>query len=315
MTEKREQPWAKTCTSCGATGPALTLFGVNTSAKDGRNARCKLCIRVASRKQESTRKEYTKAYREQNRERLRELAAQKYKRSPEVLAKREAAKKKAAEKLEQKRAERAERAEFDKVWAQLGKLRGAVRSQLRKDEQWWKTRDKRLEARKPAWVNWDDFKDVYTRARDLTMSTGVPHAVDHIYPLKSGWVCGLHTPANLHVLTQKLNGKKRNRPWGPCGDELPDKLDAEVCWPGESVTYVQKREAFKLLPLVGRFPVIAPALIEFLVATGEPEGLRITQLRASVGAVEVGDFSPTKFVDLRKPNEYRSRKRSPTVTD
>ena len=35
--------------------------------------------------------------------------------------------------------------------------------------------------------------------------------VDHIYPLKSDWVCGLHTLENLQYLTALENSAKGNR--------------------------------------------------------------------------------------------------------
>lgn len=62
-----------------------------------------------------------------------------------------------------------------------------------------------------AWANDVVMKALYAQASMLSKSTGVPHAVDHIYPLQSDWVCGLHCEANLQILTKQENLRKGNR--------------------------------------------------------------------------------------------------------
>jgi len=44
--------------------------------------------------------------------------------------------------------------------------------------------------------------------------------VDHIYPLKSNYLCGLHIETNLQILTEKQNLIKNNREW-------PGQLDCQ----------------------------------------------------------------------------------------
>lgn len=65
----------------------------------------------------------------------------------------------------------------------------------------------------PSWVNVDAVLEVYAQCRALSSETGVRHHVDHIVPLRSKLVCGLHCEANLQVLPKSENLKKCNRTW------------------------------------------------------------------------------------------------------
>lgn len=62
-----------------------------------------------------------------------------------------------------------------------------------------------------AWANQAEIKRLYRAADLMTLATGVPYHVDHVVPLKSPVVCGLHCEANLQVITAEQNCKKRNR--------------------------------------------------------------------------------------------------------
>lgn len=96
-------------------------------------------------------------------------------------------------------------------------------------------------AKKVGWAEWAAFKPLYEEARRLTSETGVAWNIEHIYPIKSDWVCGLHTPDNLRVATRSENLRKGSRPFGPLGDELWEPDHYRVYWTGESVTYKQKK--------------------------------------------------------------------------
>jgi len=69
----------------------------------------------------------------------------------------------------------------------------------------------------PIWAKeeFDSFvvKEMYDLAVRRTISTGVKHHVDHIVPLRSDVVCGLHCAANLRVITETENFSKGNRKW------------------------------------------------------------------------------------------------------
>ena len=63
----------------------------------------------------------------------------------------------------------------------------------------------------PPWCDLDAVALIYRKARQLTIDTGIAHEVDHIVPLCSKHVCGLHIPQNLQILTRNENRRKHNK--------------------------------------------------------------------------------------------------------
>ena len=73
----------------------------------------------------------------------------------------------------------------------------------------------------PKWLTAEEklsMRKLYLAARNLTKITGERYVIDHIYPLRSEVVCGLHVPWNLRPMTQAENLKKSN--------SLPDDVEA-----------------------------------------------------------------------------------------
>ena len=63
-----------------------------------------------------------------------------------------------------------------------------------------------------------EIRQIYRAAIVSSKTTGEQYVVDHIYPLRSEVVCGLHVPWNLRIMTREANLKKSN--------SLPDDSEA-----------------------------------------------------------------------------------------
>lgn len=82
--------------------------------------------------------------------------------------------------------------------------------------------DKRVEYYLAKWLGrprlaWQraEVRRIYAEAK-RQRAAGLEVRVDHDLPLVSDWVCGLHVPANLKILTVSENARKGNGP--PNGD-------------------------------------------------------------------------------------------------
>lgn len=65
----------------------------------------------------------------------------------------------------------------------------------------------------PAWANEFFIAEAYDLAQLRTKATGFQWDVDHIVPLRSKKVCGLHVENNLRVIPAVINRSKSNRHW------------------------------------------------------------------------------------------------------
>lgn len=64
----------------------------------------------------------------------------------------------------------------------------------------------------PVWADHLRIKQIYGVAEALRQN-GEPCHVDHIVPLRSPFVCGLHVHYNLELATPERNRIKGNREW------------------------------------------------------------------------------------------------------
>jgi hypothetical protein len=65
----------------------------------------------------------------------------------------------------------------------------------------------------PKWANKEEIKKFYELAMIKKKETGESWVVDHIVPLQSPLVCGLHVEHNLRVISGLENGRKWNKFW------------------------------------------------------------------------------------------------------
>ena len=171
----------KTCTKCKA-GKSAAEFSKDKSRKDGLYPHCKECVRVAHAiwyaanpgKNSLRCKKWREDHPVQARQTNRRLSA----------------------------SQREQRPQYNRARVQQFKL---------DNPSWCAENNARRRAAKlqatPAWADQDKIKFIYAQAAELGMH------VDHIVPLKSKLVCGLHNEFNLQVLTGVDNLKKGNRHW------------------------------------------------------------------------------------------------------
>lgn len=228
----------KICKRCRQEKP-MDAFEPSARYIDGVKNRCRECLQKQS--------EYNKAHYADDPEHHRNRAKAWRKRNPEKIrlqSKRVPKEKKLAwnrswreKNLEYARERRKEHYKKNREteiarhakWKQNNKVRLAEyqRNKLKQfPEKNRFARSLRRAAEKratPSWANKKTMLAVYKEAVRLTALTGIQHHVDHIVPLQSPWVCGLHCEANLQILPYYENQSKSNRRW----PDMPDLSGVE----------------------------------------------------------------------------------------
>ena len=119
-------------------------------------------------------REWTAKWREANREAHRKTAREYVRDNPEKLA------------------------AYNYIWTRANRDKKAASSNKR--------RATKLKAT-PSWIDDKEVAYIYSLAQERGL------VVDHIVPLTSKYVCGLHVQANLRCIPAKLNLHKSNRYW------------------------------------------------------------------------------------------------------
>lgn len=175
---------SKFCHKCG-TWKDLIKFGANKQRCDGLQTHCKLCHNIKSKKWKSENKETTKRvdklYEKENKE-IVKARKDKWRLNNEEYQK-----------------------PYGKKYRSENKAKIAyIASKYRADK---------LKAT-PKWLTEaqiNEMKSLYCKAREKSLIEGKQYDIDHIVPLKSKKVCGLHVPWNLRILEHNENQKKSNK--------------------------------------------------------------------------------------------------------
>ncbi len=189
----------KTCSKCKIE-KLLSCFNKNKSAKDGLTSRCKLCV-----------KEYSDAHYKLNKDKVLEAQSVRRKVNKEHDA---------AYAREYHISNKSKISEYQKARYRANKPQIAERHRKWRKKNIAKSnaltakyRALKLKAT-PNWLTAEHLEQIesfYIEAQRLSLSTEIPHHVDHIVPLQGKVVCGLHVPWNLQVLTAVENISKSNK--------------------------------------------------------------------------------------------------------
>lgn len=174
----------KVCTKCKETLP-LDQFYKRSDTKDGLTQQCKACTLAR-----------VNAYKAENPDRVRESHRRADKKWRE--ANREAAAKRRNRWCE---ANRTRQANNIRMWASQNRHRRNATEAKRRAQKRKAT---------PLWANADAILAIYELAYSMSSDSEQYH-VDHIVPLISEVVCGLHCEDNLQVLSAGENMAKSNK--------------------------------------------------------------------------------------------------------
>lgn len=195
------------CKTCGESKPLSEYYIRKDTGKP--RPQCSYC-----------RNAFTLKWKKENSERARELNAASYSRNREKISERRKARYKAdGDSARARVRERYYRINKEKRFIRAAEYRKKNSEKLLAAAREWrnKNRDKaranvaRREAARlsatPIWADKEAIRAIYAEAVKRNMH------VDHIVPLRSTIVCGLHWEQNLQLLTPAENKSKSNRFW------------------------------------------------------------------------------------------------------
>jgi len=218
----------KICSKCGVEKSREAFYATKQN-RDGLYSRCKPCHNNA-----------VSQWAAKNKERVAQKNAERYARDKErILAVGVEWAKKNADKIRVRRLNLRHK-NPEKYAAQMRRQRAMNPERYREISiaSYWATRDARLEslrrykernpdvvkrhevlrrvAKESAIPDWSVsffVAEAYRLAKLRTQLTGVKWDVDHVVPIRSSLVCGLHAHTNLQVVPRLVNQRKSNRYW------------------------------------------------------------------------------------------------------
>lgn len=211
----------KTCASCHEPKP-ISEFVIDSRRKDGRGSYCRSCHskRTAAHKKELRSKNPGLAKKNDAADYAKRATSQVF-----VLHNRERAKQyreanPGKSKLQQA-AWRAmnrdallerRRKHYEKnKHKYLSIVRDYRQKNIEKARLWQRQHQAKRRSARVSWANDEAIKAIYKLAKSMSESTGIPHEVDHIIPIRGRVVCGLHVENNLQVIKKVDNMRKGNR--------------------------------------------------------------------------------------------------------
>ena len=181
----------KTCTKCRVE-KSKTEFSARKASRDGLCYKCKACSNA-----------YSSKWREANPGEGASATTKWRKENPEKAATWKKANRGKAVVASTKwnKANPKRKAATSANWAKAHPEKGAANCAKR--------RAGKLQAT-PAWANQGYMAEIYDLAQRRTQATGFEWEVDHVVPLRSKLVCGLHVEHNLRVIPKDMNRSKSN---------------------------------------------------------------------------------------------------------
>lgn len=188
----------KTCGKCRE-AKSVELFGKNKRYSDGLWPYCKPCD--AKR---------TAEYRAANPDRVKEIQARSRSKNPDRIAMTKA---KYRAKNPEKVKEARKLAYEKNRGRELAKAKEWKKRNPHVNREIMATRTAKKKMATPVWFDKKAVRELHAEAVRLESITGIAFHVDHIVPIKSDLVCGLHWHGNMQLLPASANQSKSNRYW------------------------------------------------------------------------------------------------------
>jgi 5-methylcytosine-specific restriction endonuclease McrA len=155
-----------------------------------------LTDKIRRLKKAKEKAEYDRQYRVKNKEYYKAKSVEYYEEKKTYI--------KAVRKI-QFETVRPKRREYERNHRKANKDKDAAKSSFRRA---------RKSRATPKWLSDSqkkEMRDIFAKARKMGELDNCKYEVDHIVPLNSDIICGLHVPWNLQILKESENRKKSNK--------------------------------------------------------------------------------------------------------